>query len=313
MSNGSGVFQLASYGGEEIVLEARLSEAHAQGEEPACVRRSFVRLLDLDHWLNASEQTWEARGKGTHDRFHPASSIALLDAKSEVGMPLAKMFKPVMSGVMKPVIKATTDLMASDLMSVFVEQMVTLLTPEVWPDVSIMLTETLTANLTDILTDSVTHLLTKSLAKALTRALGPYLVNALHEKVTPITFTILDNVLQEKIPKELDNFLPDILDRTLPLTLTHSLTRSVTHALTATLTSTLTHSRVEDTACHDCFYKQQRCEFCHFSANSLYYHAYHSAYFADYFSNYYAQYYAEALQKIDVANFPETRGDQEAQ
>jgi len=80
-------------------------------------------------------------------------------------------------------------------------------------------------------------------ALAYTRSLAPYMVNTVSAKVVPAVNSVLEQVLQKKIPQKLNTFLPDILDRVLPLTLTHTLTRAVGHSLVATLTHTLTHNK----------------------------------------------------------------------
>lgn len=290
---------LASVRGEEAVLDAELAER--AGRE-GCARRTLLRLSGEPAWEE------EARHPGAEAARPVFERAALLESRHEVGMPLGKMFKPVVAGVLEPIVEIAVKLCNAAMINVFVQQASHTIVKEVAPDVSLMLSDRLLANLTNILTDSVSYTMSRSLSVALTRVLDPYLTWSLAEKLVPELHVILKDALEDKIPSGMDDFMPELLNRVLPLTLTHSLTRSVPHVVVASLTHTLTHSRHADKFCNKCYYEQTHCSLCHFSRESMYYQIYHATYYTDYYANYYATYYADALKLLDAELYPETAG-----
>jgi len=238
-----------------------------------------------------------------------ASAQALLETQLDATIPGANLiFKPVFGGVMKPVIKTTTDYMCQFIMNTVNNHMFHSVVNMVQPDVDAMLGVTITANLTNILVDTISFSLTKALAFALTQSIGPYVTSHLDEKLPPILHKILDMVLKRKIPNELEGTVPMYTGRIAQLILGHSLTRSVTHAIVPALTHSLSHRTEADLFCHTCFYNHKDCHLCSFSPQTVYYHLYHATYFSDYYSDYYADYYVQAMQKVDIAQNPRTDG-----
>lgn len=292
---------LADFRGQEATLDAPTADA------PGCERRYVLRLADGPAWDDGGDaaSAVAAAGEAARPVFERA---ALLESRHEVGMPLGKMFKPIVAGVLEPVIKVAVMHCNAAMINVFVQEASHTIVKEVAPDVSLMLSDRLLANLTNILTDSMSYTLSRSLSMALTRALDPYLTWSIADALVPVLHTVLNDALKDNIPASLGGFVPEILNRVLPLTLVHSLTRSVPHVVVGTLTHTLTHSRKADHFCWKCFYEHLHCSLCHFSTSSMYYQIYHSAYYTDYYSNYYAEYYAQSLMLLDGEQYPNTPG-----
>ena len=53
-------------------------------------------------------------------------------------------------------------------------------------------------------------------------------------------------------------------------------------------------------ACRECYYRQQNCDSCHFSAKDNYYLNYYSDYYSDYYCDYYANYYGKAALQYQL-------------
>eukprot|EP01006_Ploeotia_vitrea_P037563 TRINITY_DN66145_c3_g1_i2.p1 TRINITY_DN66145_c3_g1~~TRINITY_DN66145_c3_g1_i2.p1 ORF type:complete len:533 (-),score=219.18 TRINITY_DN66145_c3_g1_i2:271-1761(-) len=296
---------LASYRGDEMVIDKQRFEA------ASCpVERSMIALSDETAWQEQALELADDELDSSHSRltsFGASSSsgdrrdepitTALIRERMRAGIPGADLIlKPVMSGVLKPVIKTSTVFVAQDLQPVAVADSYHSIMEQVMPDVTAMLQETLAANLSAILTDSVTFTLSKAMSLSLTRAVGPYLVRTVGDSIIPKLTTILDTVLQKKVPKKVNAYFPGLLDRVLPITLTHSLTRSLSHTIVPALTHTLMMTRKEGYYCALCTSHNMYCSKCHVSRSSIYYSLYHSSYFVDYYSDYYADYYDHALR-----------------
>jgi len=147
--------------------------------------------------------------------------------------------KPVMNGVMKPATAGTVGLLMDSIMTVLGENMWYSVEDEVAPDLAVMLGLSAQANVSNILQDSLTYAITKSLAEVITDNVGPYVSERLINMLPGPLHSIIQTILELRIPHRLQQTMPVILSRVLGVTLTHSLTRSIPHIVVPSISLSL--------------------------------------------------------------------------
>lgn len=230
------------------------------------------------------------------DAHTTASSSA-----SVAGAMMARMVKPAVGGLAKPVLDLTSGLIMDMFANHFIKKLYTTIVTEVSPDLGMMLGNALKTRLTNTLADSITYSITTSLNANLVRVIAPAVSAKVQDYVPRRVTPMLNRLLFEKIAKHVKDHLPIITSRALKLSLTHGLTRSITQALVPALTHTVSHHSNSDYYCNHCFQtaNKQSCSLCHFSDSTVYYQLYYSAYYADYYSKYYTTYYVHAIRRVD--------------